>query len=164
MNLMTEHVRKSVCALFICIWAGAMMVAQQISAPLPQAGTIVGTVVDASGNTVENATIQLRGTAADDQRTEVTQDNGFFKLGEVKRGIPFRVIVNAKGLVMLCCLTPASGPALLLPRHRHKEVPLAACHLRPAFHPRRQRATADQLLQHKQRRDLGFSRQRVLSG
>jgi hypothetical protein len=72
-------------------------VAQHISAPEPQTGTIIGTVTDVNDGTVPGATVALEGPSlADPQRVE-TSDNGFFKLDHLNPGIPYHLTVSASG-------------------------------------------------------------------
>jgi Carboxypeptidase regulatory-like domain len=84
-------------AFFLCLWATTISVAQQISAPSPQPATMMGTVMDAGGDVVPNASIVLQGPAPDDTRHTVTLNNGFFKVTDAKPGIPYHVIVDAEG-------------------------------------------------------------------
>src|SRR5690349_15134363 len=88
---------KCVFASFICSAIATITDAQQISVPSPQAATIMGTALDGSGDVVPNATVILQSDAPGDSRHTVTQDNGFFKIAQVKPGIPYHVIVNALG-------------------------------------------------------------------
>lgn len=71
--------------------------AQQISAPEPQTGTIVGTVIDVQNDIVPGATVVLAGPEASDKRTAAANENGFFTLNDVKPGIPYHLTVTAKG-------------------------------------------------------------------
>ena len=73
-------------------------VAQQISAPEPQTGTIVGTVTDVNGGTVPGAGVALERTSLGDARRVETNNNGFFQLDHVNPGIPYHVTVSASGL------------------------------------------------------------------
>src|SRR5215831_17606300 len=90
--------RRLLCSLFTVLWAATLSQAQQVPLPAPSTGTIVGTVLDATGSTVPNATVVLQGTAPDDHRTVVTGDNGFFKFDPVNPGVPMRVVVSAPDL------------------------------------------------------------------
>ncbi|MGC8549180.1 MAG: carboxypeptidase-like regulatory domain-containing protein [Acidobacteriaceae bacterium] len=72
-------------------------VAQEISAPAPQTGTIIGTVIDVNGIIVSGATVVLEGPSLSDPRTVVTNDNGFFELHDLKPGTPYQIIASAKG-------------------------------------------------------------------
>lgn len=94
---MKLQLRNFVCTLFIATWAATTTLAQQLSAPEPQPGTIVGTVVDVTGGVVPGATILLQGQDAKNNRRTSTQDNGFFKLDGVKPGVPYHLVVSAKG-------------------------------------------------------------------
>jgi Carboxypeptidase regulatory-like domain len=88
---------SSIWILIFCLWATAMTTAQQTEVSTPQAATIIGTVLDANGATVPNASVLLQGSVPNDQRTLVTRDNGFFQLEGVKPGLPYHVVVRAPG-------------------------------------------------------------------
>lgn len=87
---------KYVSALVICLWAATITVAQQVSAPVPQPGTIIGTVQDVNGGVVPGATVVLRGSSPGDERRTVSQDNGFFQFDAVKPGTLYHVTVSAQ--------------------------------------------------------------------
>jgi len=98
---MRLRILRSVCTLFLVVWAATTAVAQQLSAPEPQAGTIVGTALDVTGAVVPGATVILQSpdrnpNRNNDQRVS-TQGNGFFKLDGVKPGTPYRVTISASG-------------------------------------------------------------------
>lgn len=94
---MNPQVPRSVCILIICICAPTTTVAQQPSAPGPQSGTIVGTVLDFTGGILAGATVLLEGPNHETERQVLTQGNGFFKLDGIKAGTPYHVSVSAKG-------------------------------------------------------------------
>jgi hypothetical protein len=56
---------------------------QQISAPEPQSGSIIGTVTDVDGDAVPGATVTVDGVDPSDRRTEVANDNAFFMLSDL---------------------------------------------------------------------------------
>jgi hypothetical protein len=58
-------------------------------------GNIVGTVTDVNGDTVPNATVVLEG--ADDRRTSVANENGYFQFPDVKPGGGYHVSIRAEG-------------------------------------------------------------------
>jgi hypothetical protein len=94
---MSPQSRKYVCTLIVCIWAATTTVAQQLEAPEPQPGTIVGTVVDVTGGVVPGATVLLQDQRNGEERRVLTQSNGFFKLDGLKPGMPCHVRVSADG-------------------------------------------------------------------
>lgn len=69
---------------------------QQISAPEPQAGRVIGTVTDANDDTIPGAKISLVGNGPSGQ-TAVTNDDGFFQLRDVPSAVSCHVKVSAKG-------------------------------------------------------------------
>jgi hypothetical protein len=72
-------------------------VAQKISAPEPQTGTIFGTVTDVNGDAVPGATVVLEGPSLSDHHTVVANDNGFFQLNNLNPGTPYHIAVSASG-------------------------------------------------------------------
>jgi hypothetical protein len=73
--------------------------AQDVSAPEPQAGTIIGTVTVANvqDDVVPGATIVLQGPVSSDRRTVEANEEGFFQIRNVKPGIPYHVTVSYTG-------------------------------------------------------------------
>jgi len=61
-----------------------------------QMGSIVGTVSDATGDTIAAARVALKGVDPNDYRVAATNNNGFFEFHDVKPGIPFHVTVSAE--------------------------------------------------------------------
>lgn len=95
---MSSAVAKSGLAVVLVLCAATFTLAQQAPPPLTQPGTILGTVVDATGSTVPNATVVLRGPRPNDERSLVTTDNGFFEFDRVNPSTPVRVEVSASEL------------------------------------------------------------------
>lgn len=95
---MRTQILKSAYPLILVVWAATTTtLAQQVSAPEPQPGTIVGTVLDFTGGVVPGATVVLEGPNGNDDRRVSTQDTGFFKLDRVKPGTPYHVSISAEG-------------------------------------------------------------------
>jgi hypothetical protein len=85
------------CALVVCAFAMRAASTQEVSAPDPQTGTIIGTATDVRDDIVPGATAVLDGPAASDHRSVVANDNGFFTFSGVKPGIPYHITVSQKG-------------------------------------------------------------------
>jgi len=71
--------------------------AQLVSAPQPQTGTIVGTVIDVNNNPVPGAVVRLEGPLPADSATVVTSDRGFFELDHLRPQAPYHVTISAQG-------------------------------------------------------------------
>jgi hypothetical protein len=85
-------------AVLVCgIPAEAHQPAQMLHSPELETGKIIGTVTDENGDTIPDATVVLSGADANDRRTLVTPENGFFELDDIKPGIPYQVSVSANG-------------------------------------------------------------------
>lgn len=85
-------------------------VAQQISAPEPQTGTIVGTAVDVNGDPVPGAGVVLEAPLLPEPTHAVTNYNGFFQLDHVRPEIPYHVTVNASGFAVWASCEVALKP------------------------------------------------------
>jgi hypothetical protein len=83
--------------VLVCVTQRRTAEAQDVSAPVPQAGTVIGTVLDTNHGTIPGATVTLDPVAAGDRRTAVTSDTGFFQITSVSAGVPYRLTVSAKG-------------------------------------------------------------------
>lgn len=97
-----KHMRqqKLLFSIVVCIVAAGSAVCQQIAAPEPQAGSIVGTVTDIRNDIVPDATVVLQGPESTDTRSVTANDNGFFSFSDVKPGIPYHVKASAKGFAV----------------------------------------------------------------
>ena len=94
-----SHIIIELCirAFIFCMPLTVAAVGQEFSAPEPQTGTIVGTVVDVRNDIVPGATAVLDGPASSDHRTAVANDNGFFVFKNVKAGVPYHTTVSQTG-------------------------------------------------------------------
>jgi hypothetical protein len=95
---MSFGVCKSGFALVLVFCTASFVGAQQAPAQSPQPGTILGTVLDATGSTVPSATVVLQGPGPSDRRTLVTDDNGFFEFDGVSPATPVHIMVSAVDL------------------------------------------------------------------
>lgn len=84
----------AICFYLLIAAAGA---AQQISAPEPAAGTIVGTVLDTNDGEIPGATITLQDPSGSAVQHVTAQDNGSFQISGVKPAVPFHISVAAQG-------------------------------------------------------------------
>ena len=94
---MKSQVIKCLSTLLICVCGATMTVAQQVSAPRPQPGTIIGTVEDVNGGVVPGATVLLRTSSSGDERRVVSENNGSFQFNNVQPDKLYHVVVSAKG-------------------------------------------------------------------
>jgi hypothetical protein len=68
--------------------------------PGSESGTIQGTVTDINDNPVAGATIGLHDTEPSHVRTAMSNDAGFFEIGDLEPGILYHVTVSARGLAL----------------------------------------------------------------
>ena len=102
--------------LILSVSGTSAAVAQQISAPEPQTGMIIGTVTDVNGGIVPGAGVVLDSTSLRDPQRVETNDNGFFQLDHVNPGIPYHVIVSARGFANW------TSPAVILKPGQYLEL------------------------------------------
>jgi hypothetical protein len=95
--MMNSRILNSVCTFIVFICVATVGVAQQPSAPEPQPGSIVGTVLDFTGGVVPGATVRLEEPNQNEDQRVLTQDSGFFKFDGVKPGIHYHVTVSSEG-------------------------------------------------------------------
>jgi hypothetical protein len=93
---------QQICICLAFVLAGILVLSapvhgQNTDTPEPQRGSIMGTVTDVNGDTVPNATVVLEGSDANDRRTAVASDNGYFEFHDVKPGIPYQIKISAQG-------------------------------------------------------------------
>ena len=69
---------------------------QSLQGQQPEPGNLVGTVTDANGDPVPNATVILKAPESNDRRALVTPESGFFKFADVKPATPYEINVSAK--------------------------------------------------------------------
>lgn len=69
---------------------------QQVSAPDPQQGRIIGTVTDTNEDAIPGATVSLIGDNGSDSSPVITNENGFFELKDVRPAVSYRVRIRAK--------------------------------------------------------------------
>jgi carboxypeptidase family protein len=72
----------------------APLAAQDIDAPKPETGQIIGTVLDVNGDTVSGAAVVLQGSGLKDPRKVLTNDNGFFDFKRLDPGT-YRLTITA---------------------------------------------------------------------
>jgi carboxypeptidase family protein len=86
--------------LLIVLAGGLLLVvpasAQRNEAPDTKAGTILGTVIDATSDPIPGATVVLQGPAGN-HLTSVTKDDGSFAFQNVAPGIAYQITVAAEG-------------------------------------------------------------------
>ena len=85
------------CCLFLFSFFSIHALCQQISAPEPQTGSIIGTVTDLDEDAVPGATVTLSSDGSDPPPSVVTNSDGFFVVKDVRPSVSYRVKVSAKG-------------------------------------------------------------------
>ena len=91
------NIKLCVRAIIFCVSVTVAAVAQEFSAPEPQTGTIIGTVVDVNDDLVPGVNVILDGPLLSDHIRTVTNDNGFFVLDHLRPGISCHVTISASG-------------------------------------------------------------------
>ncbi|HEX3471363.1 MAG TPA: carboxypeptidase-like regulatory domain-containing protein [Silvibacterium sp.] len=109
-------IRHYLCFLIFSASATGAAITQQISAPKPQNGTIIGTVIDVNGGTVPGATVVLEGPSLPDHQRVEANDDGFFQFNHLNPEIPYHVTVSARGFA------DWTSPAVILKPGQHLEL------------------------------------------
>lgn len=106
-SLLMMRIRQ---VLSICTFCLSPLFAsgQQISAPEPQTGSIIGTVTDADSGTIPAATVVIDGSTSGDHATVTAGDNGFFSFKGLHPAVRYHITVSAGGF------TAWTSPALVL--------------------------------------------------
>lgn len=78
--------KQRVCLLIVAAITMTAFSAGQESSPLMADGHIIGTVIDANGESLSGATVRLSGTSLKDPRKIVSDDNGFFEFKQLDAG------------------------------------------------------------------------------
>lgn len=81
------------------------MQGQEIAAPEPVSGNIIGTVVDVETAPIPSAKVVLDGPNASDHATTQANESGFFEFHGLRPGVSYRVTIQAPGFA---ALTPAA--------------------------------------------------------
>jgi len=81
---------------------------QQVSAPAPQASSIIGTVVDIQNEAISEAAVVLDGPAPSDRSSVTADTNGFFTFKDLRPATPYRLTITAKGFAAW------TSPAIIL--------------------------------------------------
>ena len=81
---------KLLCVLTVCLSFATAAIGQQVDAPEPQKGIILGTAIDANGGAIPGATVVLAAVETEGQRIVAANNVGFFELGELEAGTPYQ--------------------------------------------------------------------------
>jgi hypothetical protein len=96
--------------LLMSLLAALPAMAQNVSVPDPQLGTIGGTVLDFSGDVVPKATATLEGLVPSEKQITTANDSAAFEFHDVKLGVPYHVWVAANGFEEWCSPTIVLTP------------------------------------------------------
>jgi carboxypeptidase family protein len=88
------------CFIFFFSLLSIHALGQQISAPDPQAGNVIGTVTDVNDDTIPGASVEVDGPISNDQHVAVANENGFFMVNGLRPAISYHVKVSAKGFAV----------------------------------------------------------------
>jgi len=86
------------CLLLICLTTVLQAPAQDVVAPVPQLGSISGTVLDVNGDLVPGATVTLQCPSPCENQTATANDSAAFDFRGLKFGVPYQVRVSVKDL------------------------------------------------------------------
>ncbi|WP_263351488.1 carboxypeptidase-like regulatory domain-containing protein [Acidicapsa acidisoli] len=87
---------RSLGTLLILVSVALPALTQNVLAPGPQTGTIIGTVVAVDDSVIPGATVVLDGPSPGDRQTVESNESGFFKIDRLKPATPYHITVRAK--------------------------------------------------------------------
>lgn len=83
-------------AYTLCL-APLLALGQQISAPQPQTGGIIGTVIDVQNGAISSAAVDLIGPIPADHSATISNTDGSFVLKNLRPAVSYRITVTANG-------------------------------------------------------------------
>ena len=89
-SIVRMRCRLVIAICFVGLFAAALLGQQ----PQP---AIIGTVTDIQNDAIPDAGITLEGPALSDHAVSKSNDEGFFRFGGLRPGVPYRIIVAANG-------------------------------------------------------------------
>lgn len=98
--------------------------AQQIPAPEPEAGSIIGTVTDVADGIIPASAVTVDGPSSDDHHFVIANDEGFFKVTGLHPGVDYHVTIAAKGFATWI------APSVIV--HPGQEFELTGIKLKPS--------------------------------
>jgi hypothetical protein len=85
-----------VLSCFLLGFSALVVSAQQVSAPEPQLGNIIGTVTDIQTDPVPSATVTIDGPTPEDHRVVTADENGFFEFKDLRAAVPYHITISAQ--------------------------------------------------------------------
>jgi len=82
-------------ATIAMILAVPMYLFAQTAKPKQKLAIIIGTAVDANGDPVPNAMVELKSPDTGDRRSVITPDSGSFEFHDVQPGVPYEITIGA---------------------------------------------------------------------
>jgi carboxypeptidase family protein len=83
-------------AAFAVAFVLSALAAGQNNQAASRTATVMGTVTDANGDAIPNATVTLKEVESSDPRTIVTPENGMFEFHDVTAGVTYQLSISAK--------------------------------------------------------------------
>ena len=83
--------------VFVCLTTALPAIAEDISAPQPQNGSIGGTVLDVAGDVVPGAKVTLECSTPCQNQTAVAGETAAFDFRNLSLGVPYTIRVASKG-------------------------------------------------------------------
>lgn len=152
MKLQARGLRNWLAVVGVLVLA-IQVLGQNPETPEVKRGNIVGTVTDANGDTVPNATVVLEG--AGERRTSAANENGYFQFQDVKPGVTYHVIISAEGF------SDWTSPAIELEASQFKilgDIKLQVLTARTTVYVTQysEEVATEQVMVEEQQRVLGF--------
>jgi Carboxypeptidase regulatory-like domain len=92
---MHRRFHLNLAGVFTAVLLSMPLLGQSSQVTEPKAANIMGTVTDANGGTVSDATVVLKGPDSHDQRTVATSQTGYFEFRDLTPGVAYQITVSA---------------------------------------------------------------------
>ena len=98
-EVQTMSTKRTLCAILLTGSLVIPVIAQQVAAPVPQPGTISGTVTDVKDDIVPGAHVILQSSVTGDGRSVLSGDNGSYTFDNLRPGARYQITISAAGFV-----------------------------------------------------------------
>jgi hypothetical protein len=102
--------KRTLCAIILSGSFVISAIAQQPTVPVPQPGTINGTVTDVNDDIVPDADVILQSSVTGETRSVLSGDNGSYTFDDLRPGVAYQVTISAVGFVTWTSPAITIGP------------------------------------------------------
>jgi hypothetical protein len=146
--------KRILCGVILAACFVMPAIAQELAVPVPQPGTVSGTVTDVNDDVVPGADVILQSSIGE-KRSMVSRDNGSYTFDDLQPGVTYQVTISATGFV------PWTSPAITVVPGQIQfvtgsKLQLAAEATSVTVHASSEQIAAEQVRIEEQQRVFGF--------